>query len=370
MSKIATLTTHGADNYGAVLQAFALQQYLQRNGHACDILNYVPRYTIEDYRIVKRPSTLRDVALSLFQLMHYFERKERKRRFSNFRDTYLKLSGEVIREHEELIGAADQYDMIVCGSDQIWNPAIHDFDEAYFLSFPQVKTKKVSYAASFGQDHIADGIKNELMRRLVGFSSFACREHSALQLIRELTNRNADFVLDPVFLLPAEEWHQLSRRPEKDKQYSLLYFLSNPGVSPYAAKKYAQDNRMQVISMGFSPRDIRYGVNCKYSYGPQEFLGAIEGADVILTNSFHCTAFAIIMEKDFYVRKQKGKQARNDRMISLLKELGLEDRLYFDEEADQLDFDRRIDYRLVKEKLKKLICQSAEYLQSTVEDLG
>lgn len=368
MKRIATLTTHAADNYGAVLQAYALQHYLEMSGYTCDILNYVPQYTVKDYRIVKRPSTLRDAVLSLFQLMHYRERKERKQRFIEFRNDYLKLSGKVIKAHEDLINAANEYGMIICGSDQIWNPRIHDFDEAYFLSFDDVKAKRVSYAASFGQDNIEGAIIPELARRLKGFSSFACREHSAIQLIQELTGKNADFVMDPVFLLSKEDWKKITNPAQLSKKYDLVYFLSNPGLSPYAVKEHAKSKGNKVLSIGFSPRDYKYGIECDYSIGPLEFLGAIDNADVILTNSFHCTAFSILLEKDFYVRLQKGKQSRNGRIVSLLSELGLTDRIYYDEDAKKLDFSKRIDYTPVQRKLEALVRESKEYLIKVLEE--
>ncbi len=362
MKKIATLTTHGADNYGAVLQAYALHKYIGELGCECQVINYVPAYTAREYSLIRKPETIKEFVLSCFQILNYTQRKKRKAGFSDFRDKYLSLSGQPIVDHSELIQAANKYDMVVCGSDQIWNPRIHGFDEAYFLSFDNVATKLVSYAASFGQDNIEEAIKAELRRRLMKFSAFACREHSAVQLIHELTGKMANFVLDPVFLLPGETWRKMANAPRFQGQYDLVYFLSNPGLSPYAAKSHAIEKGNKVLSIGFSPRDYKYGIECDYSMGPLEFLGAIEHSDVILTNSFHCTAFAILLEKDFYVRLQSGKQSRNGRIVSLLSELGLEDRIYYDEEAKELDFSRKIDYVSVRSKLQALVCESKKYL--------
>ena len=368
MKKIATLTTHGADNYGAVLQAYALHKFIGELGCECQVINYVPAYTTKEYALIRNPETIKEFAFYCFQVLNYTQRKKRKIKFSSFREAYLSLSGHTIADHSELIQTANKYDMVVCGSDQIWNPQIHEFDEAYFLSFENITTKLVSYAASFGQDRIDEIIKPELHRRLNKFSSFACREHSAIQLIEELTGTVAQFVLDPVFLLSGEMWREMAKSPSYPDEYDLVYFLSNPGISPYAAKRHAKEKGNKVLSIGFSPRDYKYGIACDYSLGPLEFLGAIEHSDVILTNSFHCTAFAILFEKDFYVRLHRGKQSRNGRIVSLLSELGLEDRIYYDEEAKNLDFSKKIDYVSVRGKLQALVCASKKYLIDVLEE--
>lgn len=362
MKRIAILTTHSADNCGAVLQAYALNRYIADCGFTCHVLNYVPAYMQDAYRLIKRPKTPRDVLLALYQARHYRKRKARKARFSQFRQAHLALSGPAITDHPALIDAANAYHTVVCGSDQIWNPCMHGFDEAFFLSFAGIKTRVVSYAASFGQDHLDAAIKPELGRRLRGIAAFSCRERAAMALIDELTGREAQFVLDPVFLLSAQEWMRMARFCDLPEAYDLLCFLSNPGRSAHAAKRRAAQRGRRAVSIGFSPRDARYGVDCRYAFGPQEFLGAISKADVILTNSFHCTAFAILMRKRFYVRMERGQAARNGRMISLLGALGLEERLYTDEDAHLLDYDKEIDYASVQIRLAHLIEESKTYL--------
>ena len=367
MKTAATITTHAALNYGAVLQAYALNRYMNEQGVSCKVLNYVPAHVKKSYRLISKPKSLQGIVLSAFQALHYTARKTRKQRFKDFSETHLQLSGDEISDHDTLIKTANTFDTVVCGSDQIWSPVLHDFDEAYFLSFPDVTARRVSYAASFGQDRIDETVKPELTRRLSGFSDFACREYSGQKLIAELTGKQAPLVLDPVFLLDTSHWRELVRPAKTIGPYALVYFLSNPGRSPISVKRYAAQNKLDTFSIGFSPRDHKYGIHCDYSLGPQEFLGAIDGAEVILTNSFHCTAFAILMEKNFYTRISDQKDSRNDRMITLLKELDLEDRLYYDRDADKLDFQKPINYTAVGERLQKKITESKSYLQNILK---
>lgn len=367
MKKIATITTHAALNPGAVLQAYALSRYINDAGYDCEILNYVPPHVDESYALITRPKSIKGLCLSAFQILHYQARKKRKDRFEAFRGEYLPLSGAKLRTHQELIEAANHYDTVIMGSDQIWNPDLHQFDEGYFLSFPEVNARCVSYAASFGQDTVNESLAPELTRRLSGISRFACREYSGQQLIRRLTGKEACMVLDPVFLLDPGDWKKIAKPIAQKAPYVLACFYSNPGKSPAAIRKYAKKSGREILSIGFLPSDISHGMHHNYSLGPREFLGAIASADCVATNSFHCTAFSILMEKPFYTRISEQKNSRNDRMVSLLKDLGLEDRLYCDRDADKLDFRKPIDYYSVKKRMAERIAASREYLIHVLE---
>lgn len=361
MKKYATITTHAALNYGAVLQAYALSRYLNDTGRPCQVLNYVPDHVRKAYSLISMPHTPTEAIRVAYGLLHYSARRTRMEKFRAFRQEFLPLSGGELRTHPELIQAVADYDTVVCGSDQIWNPVLHGFDEGYFLSFPEVTCRRVSYAASFGQDQVAQEIRPEMKRRLEGFAAVAFREHSAQRLMGELTGTEAPLVLDPVFLLEPEHWRGMAQPVSVQAPYLLLYMLSDPKELPYALKDYAGARGMEHLSIGFLPRDLKYRLNRDYALGPREFLGAVAGAELIVSNSFHCTAFAIIFEKNFYVRVNQGKATRNDRMITLLRELGLEDRLLYGDTLPP-DFGKPIDYQTVRQRLSERITASKEYL--------
>ena len=370
MIKIATITTHGALNYGAVLQAYALSTYLNGAGYHCEILDYRPNYVKESYRLIKAPHSPSGVLLAGFQALHYQERKTRKQRFEQFQKEYLCTTYEKATQREELTALANEFDLLICGSDQIWNPKLHHFDEAYFLSYPEITVKRMAYAASFGQDSLDDDSKKEIARRIARIERFGCREFSAKKIVEELSGRDAEMVLDPVFLLSAETWRSVKKAfDHKDENYILGYFLSNPGHSIKAACSYAHSAGRKLYSIGFSPRDVgNDAVNC-YDLGPQEFLSAVDDAEMVVTNSFHATAFSIIFHKQFFTRISSGADSRNDRMLSLLKQLGLEDRIFTDETAEIIDFTRQIDYEEVEKKLNELIAHSEAFLNSSIEEI-
>lgn len=370
MKKIATITTHSALNYGAVLQAYALSTYLNDAGCHCEVLDYQPSYIKDSYKSIKIPHNISGLLLSGFQGMHYREREVRRNRFETFRKNWLRTTYEIATKKEELISLANKFDVLICGSDQIWNPQLHHFDEAYFLSYPEIKARRMSYAASFGQDSLDENSKTEIARRISTIERFGCREYTAQKVIKELTGQDAAMVLDPVFLISAKIWQKMETAFGcQNGEYTLAYFLSNPGNSAKAAKQYAQETGKQLYSIGFSPRDVNNGaINC-YDLGPQEFLSAIDGADTVITNSFHATAFSIIFHKQFFTRISSGNDSRNDRMLSLLKQLGLENRTFTDETASRIDFSQKIDYEAVETKLQQLILSSKKFLRDSIEEL-
>lgn len=367
MKKVGTITTHSALNYGAVLQAYALSNYIDSQGVDCEIMDYQPAYVEKSYRLVNRPKSLNGLLLSMYQILHYSKRKTRRKKFADFRKEYLKTSSCVATNKEELTALVNTYDLAVCGSDQIWSPKLHQFDEAYFLSYPEIKTKRISYAASFGQDNIAEQDLKEIKRRIQNFVCFGCRENSAKKIVDELTHQQATLVLDPVFLLDAEQWRNLKGQAPSNAPYTLAYFLSNPGKSLAMAKKLADKNNEEIYSIGFSPRDPKYKVHCEYDLGPLEFLAAIDDADVVITNSFHATAFSIIFRKNFFTRLSEGNNSRNDRMLTLLTLLGLEDRTFTESTIEQVDFSKPINYEKVNPKLDEMIQVSKDYLRKALE---
>lgn len=370
MKKIGTLTTHSALNYGAVLQAYALSTYINKYQDVdCEIIDYQPQYVEKSYKLIKKPSCVKDIALVFFQLLHYQERKKRKNKFLDFKEENLHLSHITVKNRDDIIPLANSYDLIFCGSDQIWSPRLHNFDEAYFLSFPEIKTVKVSYAASFGQDYISEKDKEELRHRLKSFAKFGCREYTAQNIILKLTDKTPQMVLDPVFLLNAEEWRKLESPVSTNEKYILAYFLSNPGKTLSQIEKKAKVDNIHAYSIGFSPRDYKYKVITKYDLGPAEFLAAIDNADIVITNSFHATAFSIIFRKKFFVRIGEGTETRNDRIISLLKMIGLEDRIFTDKNADKVDFSSPIDYSKIEKNMSKWISVSKDYIKEVLDTL-
>ena len=365
--KVGTLTTHMADNYGAVLQAYALSSYLGEQVD-CEIIHYYPDYLKAAYHGKKTLKGLKSVLNRLFQSLYAGKRETRSRRFAAFREQYMRLS-PLYRTRDELAAAAGGYDAIVAGSDQIWNPDIHGFDENFFLTFCPEEVRKNGYAPSFGVSSLTPEQAAEVQRRCAGFDHLAFREESGVRIAREVLGRDCPLVLDPVFLLPAEHWRGLKSLDAPKGKYVLCYFLSDPRGSVKAMCERFHKQGYTVYSIGFSARDMVNGAKKVYDLGPAEFLAYIDNAAYILTDSFHATAFSLLFGKNFYTRVDGKNAKRADRVVSLLKAAGLPERTYGDAQAAELPFSA-IDETAVGAALAPSVEVSRRYADTILNDYG
>ncbi len=365
--KIGTLTTHRAENYGAVLQAYALSTYLGKKAE-CEILNYYPEYMERHYHSRKKITGVKSLINFVFQSAFAAQRKRRSRRFAEFREQHMRLS-PLYRTYDELAEVSKNYAALVAGSDQIWNPDIHGFDEAFFLTFCEERVQKNGYAPSFGVASLTPEVAEEVKRRCNGFNRLAFREESGVRIAREVLGRDCPSVLDPVFLLSADAWRSLEKPVAPQGKYVLCYFLSDPRGSVDAMCKRFQKEGYTIYSIGFSARDLTNNAKKVYDLGPSEFLSYIDHASYILTDSFHATAFSLLFGKNFYTRTDGANAKRADRVVSLLKTAGLPERTYADAQAATLPFSP-IDYEAAHHTLETAIAASRSFADQILEDCG
>lgn len=307
--KIGLLTFHRADNMGAMLQAFALQQSITDMGADCEFV---------DFPIMDKP-TLAETFSSNMKNADYFVKKVaeegRKRRFffSDFREKYLKIS----RVYNDTSHLNADYDLFIAGSDQIWNFSVGDTDERYFLPFAE-NCKRYSYAASFGGDEVSDKKKQFVCEELSRFKKISVREKSGAKIVSELIGRETVICLDPVFLLSGDEWVRQMNLCDSKEHYVFVYMVQYSNVLVDDAKTYAMENGcgVRIMTSFFTPRA---GFEAWSGYGVRDFLALVKGAQKVFTNSFHGMAFSIIFEKEFMVYPLTGNlKTRNDRIRELL----------------------------------------------------
>lgn len=296
MKKIGIITFHRADNYGAVLQAAALQRAIIWMEYSCEILDYDARIISKNYDVILKTS----VVQALKSLLEYKERKHKKQVFDAFRNKQMLFSPPIDKENLEII--ADEYDKIITGSDQVWNYNLTASDGAYFLDFVQNSHKKLSYAASFGIGEIPVNKFAWYKDKLADFGHISVREKKGVELAKKITGNNAINDVDPVFLLSASDWIQImSARPTK-KNYILAYMCDE--ISASYAKKIADEKGLDLVNIVYykSYRHPKLNVgNCRMDFSPEEFLSYMYYADYVVTGSFHATAFSSIFNKKFIV---------------------------------------------------------------------
>lgn len=348
--KLGILTFHRANNYGAVMQAYSLKKSLQKLGTEAKIINYLsPK--IEE----QRPFNFNK--FNLKKLLKIPFNYILDKRFSSFRKFFLTDTPQYIEKDLEKL---TDYNAFITGSDQVFNPSGSNFDGAYFLSFVK-KSKKYSYAASFGKSFLSDKDKNFIAPLIKDFSNLSVRESIGIDIIRDLTGQKSCVNLDPIFLLNKEEWIQISKQV-KEKDYILVYLMHNDGEIFRFVDKLAQDLKLKTIIITTVVRDFLISKNTIIP-NPQDWLGYFINAKYIVTNSFHGTAFSINFNKKFFVDFLHSSANVNSRLENILDLFDLRDRLIDNIGAD---YDRPIDYDRVNKILELEREKSINYLKEII----
>ena len=366
MMKTATITFHSAENYGAFLQAFALQQFvINEFGVENKILNYVSDHMEEHYRILKKPESLQDVLRNT--MMIPFSRKlyKRKKRFKRDQLKYLQLT-ERFKDTDGYNKIIKEFDLCIAGSDQIWNLESEDFSELFFL--PNAK-RKISYAASAGTT-IKDEWKPQYIKYLHSFEKVCVRETNAANYFDDLSlpSGKTEICIDPTFLLPGATYRKMAGSYSLiDKPYIVYYSINNNSDSMRLASQIGKQMGLPVIAIYSRVTSIfamKYGMHTYFEAGPCEFLNLLLNAQCVLTNSFHGTALSIILRKPFarLGLQINGEHIRDDRIDSILEMTGLENRSVWNLN-DFVGLDKKINWEYVEHETDSQVNHAKSYLK-------
>lgn len=345
--RICTITHHTVPNYGAVLQAYALQQAIHKLGYDSEVLNYDE----ERVRRVYHYSLFAQRSLKEI-IKHILYRKQYTKKikvFMDFLKQYVKLSKRYTKR--SIAQANNHYDLFITGSDQVWSLALHQGDTAYLLGFVDDNNKKGSYAASFGQENMSMIPQKyyETYRKLLSeFKYVNIRENKGIDLFEEFTGKKglAAQTADPTFLLSADEWEKIESASEYDN-YILIYCVNRYQELLDYAKRLSQLTGKRIVNIQDGRQALSGVINLE-SVSVNTFLGLIHKADYILTNSFHGMAFSIIFNKQFIFDYVNSKVNSNSRVSSLMKTTGLENR-----ELSRVNIEQPIDYAEVNKRILK-----------------
>ena len=216
------------------------------------------------------------------------------------------------------------FDVYVAGSDQLWRPAFTNGDGVFFADFAPKGKKRISYASSFGCLKIEEIYKGEYTRMLGAFDGLSVREESGINLIKELTGRDANLVLDPSLLLQADEWRCIKKSSGIKGRYVFCYGMIGIDYVNRVAKELIGSEDIAIVRTNgnffdYFNKDIHYILDC----GPLEWLDLIDNAEFVLAGSFHGTAFSIQFHKPF-LSVLSGEENQDSRQINLLNLLNLQ----------------------------------------------
>ena len=369
--KICTITCHDVYNFGASLQAYALQHYLESLGHEVKIIDYRPAYLYKKYDwkiLTNKYEKLNKLFITkwLFRYAKWCYLKlslGRKKCFDDFTRKYLHLTPISYHNINELKNNPPKADVIIAGSDQIWNPlSPNGQDASFYIDFALSKTKRVSYAASFSVNEVPNEHKKFIRNLLLKMDVISVREYQGLDILKDMGIPDGEKVLDPIFLIDMKEWMHFMHQYE-DKNYILIYDFEGNSLLKKTALHFKRKYGMKIYSI--NDAIPRWYANKNFTnVGPQDFIGLIYGCSLFLSNSFHGTAFSAYFNKPFYVFDLMGFSS-NSRMNSLLRTLSLENR-FINSNIDVEKLCLNCDFAQANETIKRETLYSKRFLQEAL----
>lgn len=368
--KIALLSFHNAANYGAALQAYALQHALKQMGHDCEYINYLNHERRYHYSVsylfwdAIRKGNMSAAAKFLVGAPFLLARK---RKFSEFYKAYLHVTKEEYRNSQEAAVLNPKYDRFIVGSDQVWNPFNNGNDTAFLLDFVEDPKKKISYSSSFGLSKLDDGLKERYQACFSSFHALSVRERIGQQIVKNLIGKIPELVLDPVMLLSADDWNTLSSNEKtSQEQYIFTYTNREQQIADFFKTGYKLGaKKMYKLSRFTKPKDfVNSSVRVKYWMSPLEFVSVIAHSELVVSASFHCLAMSILLNRPF-VAILTGDAGKDERLVNLLQTFGLEKRILSNNmtEASVLE---PVDWAFVNEEIAKKRRESMQYLANAI----
>ena len=366
--KIGILTYHRAENYGALLQAYALRTYLAGLGHDVDFVDYWPDYHRRYFELFSwrkfRESNLRGkMVLLYYSLFWHQARRRRQQNLQAFMHEALGLPVETIYHNNDDV--IKEFDVVFYGSDQIWRrqrmPSHPGFDFWYFGS-DNVQARKIAYAASMGTIDVKADEKEVLRQHLLKFEAISVREASLKEWLTSL-GIQAQIVCDPVFLLGKEAWRRLANKASEQpvyQRYILVYNLLGQTSTVNFAERLSKEKNLPIVEVNKKYVPFTSGRRYCRTAQVEDFVSLVAHADYVVSNSFHGVALSLIFQKQFFA---VGMGSRAGRVTSLLDSLRIPGRY-----TDVWRHVPPIDYTVVTPLLSDMARSSSAFIQDSISN--
>lgn len=364
--RIGMITFHG-NNYGAVLQAFALQRYIRDHiSSDVEIINLQTKFHIDfNHNVFEKLSgnPIKWFVVFLLTLLRYRAIKRKQYRFELFRKKKLKFGTVVFHDEESLIQNVPQKDYYLTGSDQVFNPNSALY-RVYYMGFDKGKGKKVAYAPSFGISKFDNVIAEKIKVLLNDYDSLSCREEQGATFMSSLLGRDVPVVLDPTFLLSKQQWSEVAIHDAKNKGCIFVYDLNGGYRLLSIAYKLKAQTGKKIVCCTSKVRNFYKDADVvDFSIGPGEMLGYIEDADFVVTDSFHGTALSLVMGTK--VLSYIALPSMASRLTTIMGALGLEDQLLTEKDLNKDILS--IDFKPYDDKLKVMREKSISFLTKALD---
>jgi hypothetical protein len=351
--KISVITMQSVYNYGSVLQTYATQKYFEYRGYDVEFVDYYPK-RMKNYGSLKQlyidaktfhHNPIKCIAIALVK---FPSMKVLRKTFIPFLDKYINKSRTYI-SLEDLNYDPPKADIYCTGSDQVWNDYLEGgFDKVYFLSYAPSSSIKIAYAASFGRDDITQSELQPVKNLLDSYKAISVREESGLKIIEKVECQIKKCVLDPTLMLQKNEWEKLAQ-PIDTRSYILVYKLHEDSATSEIAIALGQKMGLPIIRLSMDKMKRINGGRTIVAPSVEKFISYIAHAELVITDSFHATAFSINFNVTFIAVEWK---MFNDRIKTILHKVSLPERLVSNVKEAISVYEKPIDFNAVNRKLK------------------
>lgn len=373
MKKIARISIVGFDNFGCIVQNYALEKVLCKYGTVDTLFDNEKEYIDKRYHFEWTLKNIIKFIINRAGIRRFFTSKKflfevaRAVRGRDFCSKYMNIRYDV-----DFDTVDSEYDYFVVGSDQVWNPGLPAKGDKYrkrkvsrikYLKFASPE-KRIAYAASIAQPDIPPALRDSFKESINEMAHIAVREYEGAELIKKYTGRNVDVVLDPTMLLSSDDWSKIENKPywlDHDEKYLFTYFLGERIDD--VVNKVASQRKLRVINM----LDLDNFEH--YTTSPEEWIYLIHHAELIYTDSFHGTVFSILFKRPFVVCDRIGKgiySQMNSRINTLLKQFNLSSRRGTSSNSYEIGDPYNIDYGDVDSVLKIKRQEAYDYLNASI----
>lgn len=370
---------YNSKNYGGNLQAYALC-YKLNTYHFMQVeqisFKFNEKISIKKHFSKRICKFLKSPIKSISKIWkcvisNLFKKKKnvvnRARAFKEFNNS--------IPHSSEIYGIGDladsyvDYDILIAGSDQVWNGYLSEF----FLEFGTLDVKRISYAASMSGNKLPKDLKGRFSQILLNFSAVSVREQRAVELLKDISPVEPILVVDPVFLLSKNEWLDVASTRKPAEKYICCYFLGITKAGRKLAEEYAKQNGYKIATFPFiadyTKLDKTFGDYKFYDATPNDFLSLIANAEAVFTDSFHAVAFSTIFQKQFFVFNRNKKGSMNSRIYNICDLFDVQERFCDSKDKECMEYINSlqdIDYTQEFPKFNAVYKQSIDFIEKNI----
>lgn len=381
MKKVGIVSCYFKNNYGSMLQAYATQKILDINNipnetidisDLVDFKNKKKKYyltQITNFNFIK--TKLGMIKLKVYQNINKDLKSNFKIRNKKFEEFKRKFNlTRTFHTYQDITDySLEHYSDVVVGSDQLWLP-VNVVSDYYTLNWVPENINKISYATSFGISKIPTKYENLYSKFLKKIENISVRESNAVDLVKEVSGRDAKLVCDPTLLLTKDEWMDIQDKERIiTEKYIFCYFLGENIEHRKFVERLKEKTGYKIVSINHCDEYVKYSDMfadiIPYDVGPSEFVNYIRNAEYVCTDSFHGTVFSLINNTKFFTFERFNKKSRmstNSRIHSLLNIVDLENRLLTGNENIEDVIERKIDFDKVNKKLEEFRNESIDWL--------